>query len=62
MLDGEDNDSNSNQDLDMPDNLHGKISSNTWRMMDQQFACSTHASAGKNFMDLEDTLNDVCDS
>ncbi len=59
MLDGEDDDSNSNQDLDMPDNLHGKISGDTRRMMDQQFARPTHASVGKDFIGLEDTLNDV---
>jgi hypothetical protein len=34
MLDGEEDDSNSDQDLDMPDDPHGKISGNTWRMMD----------------------------
>ncbi len=27
--------------------------------MDQQFACPTYASVGKDFMGLEDTLNDV---
>jgi hypothetical protein len=59
MLDGEDKDSNSNQELDMEDNLHGEISGDTWRMMDQQFAHPTHASIGKDFMGLEDTLNDV---
>ncbi len=47
MPDGEDDDSDSNQDLDMPDNPHGKISGNTWRIMDQQFACPTHANIGK---------------
>ncbi len=57
MLNGEDDDSNSDQDLDMPDDLHGKISGDTWRMMDQQFARPTHASVGKDFMGLEDTLN-----
>jgi hypothetical protein len=36
MLDGEDDDSNSNQDLGMPDKLQGKISDNTQQMMDQQ--------------------------
>ncbi len=45
--------------LDMPDNPHGEISGNTRRMMDQQFAYPTHASIGKDFMGLEDTLNDV---
>jgi hypothetical protein len=58
MLDGEDDDSNSNQDLNMPDNLHGEISGNIWRMMDQQFACPTHASVGKD-LGLEDTLSNV---
>jgi hypothetical protein len=28
ILDGEDDDNNSDQDLDMPDDLHGKISGN----------------------------------
>ncbi len=59
MLDGEEDDSNSDQDLDMPDNLHGKISGNTWRMMDKQFARPTHASIDTDFMGLEDTLNNV---
>jgi hypothetical protein len=27
--------------------------------MDQQFACPTHARAGKDIMGLEDTLNNV---
>jgi hypothetical protein len=35
MLDSKDDDSNSNQDFVMPDNLHGKISGNTQKMMDQ---------------------------
>ncbi len=59
MLDGKDDDSNFNQDLVMLDNLHGKISGNTWKMMDKQFARPTHASVGKDFMGLEDTLNNV---
>ncbi len=59
MLDGEDDDSNSNQDSAMPDALHGEISGNTWKMMDQQFTHPTHASVGKDCMGLEDTLNDV---
>ncbi len=59
MLDGEDDDSNSNQDLDMQDDLHGKISGDTWRMMDQQFARPTHASISKDFWGMEDTLNNV---
>jgi hypothetical protein len=49
----------SDQDLDMPDNPHGEVSGNTRRMMDQQFAHPTHTSIGKDFMGLEDTLNDV---
>jgi hypothetical protein len=59
MLDGEDDDSNSDQDLAMPDDLHGKINDNTWKMMAQQFACPTHASVGKDFMGLKDTLNNL---
>ncbi len=59
MLNGEDADSNSNQDLDIPDDPHGKISGNTWRMMDQQFACHTHTSVGKDFMGWEDTFNNA---
>jgi hypothetical protein len=59
MLDGDSDDTNSNQDLDMPDNPHGEISGNTRRMMDQQFTCPTHASIGEDFMGLEDTLNNV---
>ncbi len=38
MPDGKDEDSNFNQDLAMPDDLHGKISGDTRKMMDQQFA------------------------
>ncbi len=59
MLDGDSDNSISNQDLDMPDDPHGEISGDTRRMMDQQFACSTHPSVGKDFMGLEDTLNNV---
>ncbi len=59
MLNGEDDDTNSNQDLDMPDNLHSEISGNILRMMDQQFACLTQVSIGKDFMGLEDTLSNV---
>jgi hypothetical protein len=59
MLNRDSVDANSDQDLDMPDNPHGKISGNTRRMMDQQFACPTHVSVGKDFMGLEDTLNNV---
>jgi hypothetical protein len=43
----------------MPDDSHGEISGNTRRMMDQQFASPTHTSISKDFMGLEDTLNDV---
>jgi hypothetical protein len=42
----------------MPDNLHGKISGDQ-RMMDQQIARPTYTSVGKDFMGLEDTLNDI---
>ncbi len=59
MLDGDSDNTVSNQDLDMPDNPHGEIRGNTRSRMDQQFACPTHASIGKDFMDLEDTINDV---
>jgi hypothetical protein len=59
MLDGDSDDTVSDQDLDMPDVPHGEISGNTRRMMDQQFAHPTHASIVKNFMGLEDTLNNV---
>jgi hypothetical protein len=59
MLDGEDDDSDSNQDLAMLDDMNGKISGDTWKMMDQQFAHPTHASVGKDFMGLEDTLTNV---
>jgi hypothetical protein len=59
MLDGQEDDSNPNQNSAMPDESQGKISDNTRRMMDQQFACPTHTSVGKDFMGLEDTLNDV---
>jgi hypothetical protein len=59
MLDGKDKDSNFNQDLEMMDKLNGKISDDIWRIMDQQFARPTHASEGKYFIGLEDTLNAV---
>jgi hypothetical protein len=59
MLNGDSDDTVSNQDLDMLDNPHGEISGNTRRMMDQQFTRPTHASVGRDFMDLEDTLNNV---
>jgi hypothetical protein len=59
MLDGDSDYTVSDQDLDMPDNPQGEISGNTRRMMDQQFACPTHTSIGKDFMGLKDTLNDV---
>ncbi len=59
MLNGDSGDTISDQDLDMPDNPHGEINGNTRRMMGQQFARPTHASIGKDFMGLEDTLKDV---
>jgi hypothetical protein len=59
MLDGEGDNTDSNQDLDMPDNLCGKISGDTRRMMDQQFARPTHVKVGEDFMGLKDTLNNV---
>jgi hypothetical protein len=59
MLDGDSDDTISDQDLDMPDDPHGEISGNTRRMMDQQFTRPTHASIGEDFMGLEDTLNNV---
>ncbi len=59
MLDGDSDDTISDQDLDMPDDPYGEISGNTRRMMDQQFARSTHASIGEDFICLEGTLNNV---
>jgi hypothetical protein len=59
MLDGEDEDSNSDQDAAKPDKLRCKISDDTRRMMDQQFAHPTHTSVGKDVMGLEDMLNDM---
>jgi hypothetical protein len=59
MLDGDSDDTNSNQDLDMPHDPHGEISGDTRRMMDQQFAHPIHPSISKDFMGLEDTLNNV---
>ncbi len=59
MLDGDSDDTNSDQDLNMPDNPCVEVCGNTRRMMDQQFACPTHASVGEDFMSLKDTLNDV---
>ena len=59
MLDGDRDDTVSDKDLDMLEDPYGEISGNTRRMMDQQFAHPTHASIGKDFMGLEDTLNDV---
>jgi len=43
----------------MPDNLHVKIIGDTWKMMGQQFTRPTRISIGKDFMGLEDTLNNV---
>ncbi len=59
MLDGDSDDTVSNQDLDMPDKPHREVSGNTRRMMDQQFTRPTHASVVKDFMGLENTLNNV---
>jgi hypothetical protein len=59
MLDGDCDHTVSDQDLDMPDYPHGEIGGDTRRMMDQHFACPTHASIGKDFMGLQDTLNNV---
>jgi hypothetical protein len=59
MLVGDSDDTVSNQDLEMPVDLQGEINGNTRRIMDQQFARPTHASVGKDFMGLEDTLNNV---
>jgi hypothetical protein len=59
MLNGDSDDTISDQDLDMLDDPHGEISVNTRRLMNQQFACPTHASVGKDFMGLEDNLNNV---
>jgi hypothetical protein len=59
MLDGDSDDTVSDQDLDMPDDPHREIRGNTRMMIDQQFARPTHASIGKDFMGLEDTLNNV---
>jgi hypothetical protein len=41
MLNGDSDDTISNQDLDMLDDPHGEISGNTRRMMDQKFARPT---------------------
>ncbi len=59
ILDGDSDNTISNQDLDMLDDPHGETSGDTRRMMDQHFACLTHTSVGKDFMGLEDTLNNV---
>ncbi len=59
MLDGDSDDTDSNQGLDMPDEPHGENSGNTRRMMDQQFTRPTHTSIGEVFMGLDDTLKDV---
>ncbi len=59
MLDGDSDDTNSDQDLDMPDDPQGEISGNTRRMMDPQFARPTHSSISKDVMGLKDTLNNV---
>jgi hypothetical protein len=59
MLNGDSDDTISNQDLDMPEDPHSEISGDTRRMMDQQFARPTHASISKDFMGLEATTKDV---
>jgi hypothetical protein len=59
MLNEDNDDTVSDQDLDMLDDPHSEISGNTRRMIDQHFACPIHASIGEDFMGLEDTLNDV---
>jgi hypothetical protein len=59
MLDGDKDDTISDQDLDMPDIPHGEFGCNTRRMMDQHFTHPTHASIGKDFMGLEDNLNNI---
>ncbi len=55
MLDGDSDNTVSDQDLDMPDNPHSKISGNSRRRMDQQFTRPAHASIDEDFMGLEDT-------
>jgi hypothetical protein len=63
MLNGDSDDTISNQDLDMPDNPQGEISDRTRRMMDQQFAHPTHTSIGEDFfMGPEDTLTMFCNN
>jgi hypothetical protein len=59
ILDIDSDDTISDQDLDMPDNPHREIGGDTRRMMDQHFPCPTHASIGKDFMGLEDILNNI---
>jgi hypothetical protein len=59
MLDGDSDNTISNQDLNMPDDLHIEISGDTRRMMDQHFVRPTHTSISKDFMGLKDTLNNV---
>ncbi len=59
MLDGDSDDAVSDQDLDISDDPHGEIIGDTRRKMDQHFARPTHTSIGKDFMGLEDTLNNV---
>jgi hypothetical protein len=57
LLDADDDNSDLDHDSEMPDDAQGKISHNTWQMMDQQFACPNHNSVDKDFMGLDDTLN-----
>ncbi len=59
MLDGDSDDTISNQDLDILDDPDGEIIGDTRRKMDQHFARPTHTSVGKDFMGLEDTLDNV---
>jgi hypothetical protein len=59
MLNGDSDDTVSNQDLDMPDDPHREIGGDTRRMIDQHFTRTTHASIGEDFTGLEDTLNNV---
>ncbi len=59
MINGDSDDTVFDQDLDMPNDPHSEISGNNRKKMNQQFACLTHTSIGKDFMGLEDTLNNV---
>jgi hypothetical protein len=48
MLDADDDNSDPDRDFEIPDNVQG-----------EQFAHPNHNNANKDFMGLEDTLNDV---